>query len=77
MDDKKIKEQAKGILDSFVEELDKVQGLEEARVEREEDRRKENGGKDKCDSFFREKMLNNSKNSRDGYIKSSKGKWVK
>lgn len=72
----KVKEKAKEIIDGFVKELDKVKGLEEARVEREEDRREEDDGKE-TDSNFKERLLENAPKSSKGYIKSERGDWEK
>jgi len=74
MDIDEIKREAKRIMDNFASALEKVK-VEEARVERDEDRRKEGEGSD-CDSDFREIMLENAPEKDGECIKAEKGGWL-
>lgn len=69
-----IKRQAKEILDKFSRALEKVE-IEEAKVEREEDRRVEKEGSEGSEEF-RKLMLKNAPKTRDEYIEAEKGEWV-
>lgn len=71
---KLIEGQAKDILDRFARELEKVD-VEEARVEREEDRRIEGEGKI-ADFDFRKIMLENAPETENECVKAEKGVWV-
>jgi len=74
MNQEEIKTQAKKIIDSFASALEKVK-VEEARVEREEDRRKEKEG-EVCDSDFRKIMFENAPEVEGECIKVEKGGWL-
>jgi Asp-tRNA(Asn)/Glu-tRNA(Gln) amidotransferase C subunit len=74
MDVKIIKKQAKEIMDNFASALEKVK-VEESRVEREEDRRKEGNGEE-ADSDFRKIMLENAPEKDEDCIKAEKGGWL-
>ncbi len=73
----RIEKQAKKIIDNFVKELGKVK-VEESRVEREEDRRKElEEIKVEEGNDFRKGMFKNAQKTKNDYIKAEKGKWAK
>ena len=77
LDDKKrseIEKQAKQILDKFSKSLSKI-GVKENNVEREEDRRQEKEGSEKCDSEFREIMFENAAQKNKDFIIAEKKKW--
>ena len=74
MDMEKIKEQAKKIMDSFAGALEKVE-VEEAKVEREQDRRQEKEGKE-ADFEFRNIMFENAPKTKNNCIEAEKGSWV-
>lgn len=76
IDREEVREKAKDIIDSFAEELDKIEDLEEARVERVKDRREEGNGKE-ANPDFRKRILDNAPKSKNGYIRSEKGEWTK
>jgi len=74
---KKIRKEAKGLIDSFAKELEKVkEKVEDVNVERDEDRRKEGEGFSGSEDFKKD-MLENAPKTENGSIKSEKGKWVK
>lgn len=75
MNNEEIKKQAKKILDDFAKELEKVD-TEEAKVERDEDRRKEGKGEE-LDGEFRKIMLNNAQETENDCVKAEKGRWEK
>lgn len=75
MDVSEIKKQAKQIMDSFSEALDKV-SVEEARVERDENRREEKENSDSADSDFLDILMENAPSVEGDCIKAEKGKWV-
>jgi len=72
MDEEKIKQQAKEILDKFARALEGIK-TEEARVERDESMREEGGKKEKID---REIMFKNAPKIKDDCIEAEKGGWV-
>lgn len=74
-DKKEIEEQAKKIMFDFGKALDDLPEVKEAVVDRKIDRRKEGEGIN-CDNDFREIMLDNAPNSKDGFIVAEKGGWV-
>lgn len=75
MDEGKIKQQAKDIIDNFVSALKDIETKEEP-VERKEDRRHENTPK-QPDSDFRKIMFENAPNKNKDCILAEKGKWTK
>ncbi len=76
MDKEEIKNQAKRILDKFTNALEKVK-IEESRVERKEDRRKEFEGEEETNSEFRKIMFENAPKKKEDFIIGEKGKWIK
>lgn len=74
MDIESIKKQAKEVMDNFASALEKVK-VEETRVEREEDRRKEGEGKE-SDSDFRKIMFENAPKKSGECIEAEKGGWL-
>ncbi len=75
MDEKKIKRQAKQILDKFASALAKVDSEKvEIGVDREEFERKEGEGK-KCDFEFKKRFLKNAPEHNDDFIITEKGGW--
>ena len=74
MNQEEIKKQAKDIIDNFARALEKVK-VEEVRVERDEDRRKEGEGK-KADSDFRKIMFENAPKTKDECVEAEKGSWL-
>jgi len=74
MDKYEIKKQAKEVIDNFAKSLEKIK-IEEARVERGEDRREEKEGEE-GDGDFRKIMFENAPKKRDECIEAEKGGWV-
>ena len=74
MNQEEIRKQAKDILGKFVGALEKVK-VEEARVEREEDRRQEKEGLE-GNSNFRKIMLENAPQKSGECIEAEKGGWL-
>ncbi len=74
MNQEEIKKQAKEIIDKFARALEKVK-VEEARVERDEDRRVEREGVS-CDNDFRKIMFENAPEKENECIKAEKGGWL-
>jgi predicted Asp-tRNA(Asn)/Glu-tRNA(Gln) amidotransferase subunit C len=76
VDEAKVKEQAREILDKFARALEKVEKeeLSESFVDREEFMREEGKGEDSV-SGFKEKMLENSPRHDDDFIIAEKGEW--
>ena len=72
MDEELIKKQAKEILDKFARALEGVK-TEEVKLERDEDRRKENGEKLPID---RKIMFENAPKKKGDCIEAEKGGWV-
>ena len=70
-----IKKQAKEILDKFSKALEKVK-IEEAKVERPEDRRQEKDGGE-ADPEFRKIMFQNAPETKDDCIQGEKGEWTR
>jgi len=68
-----IKKEAKGILDKFAKALAGIK-TSESFVERDEDRRKELGGKEP-NPEFRKIFFENAPNTEGDCIKAEKGKW--
>lgn len=74
MDKKKIKKEAKKIMDDFLESLKKVEESEESfEVKREKNVREV----EKCeeDEGFRKRMLKNAPKTKDGCVQAEKKKW--
>ncbi|MEX0920746.1 MAG: hypothetical protein WDZ62_00580 [Candidatus Pacearchaeota archaeon] len=68
-----IKEDAKNIIDSFSQKLNRVKGnLDKAYFERDEFERKEEG---KLKDFSREVMFDNAPKKNKDFIIGEKGKW--
>ncbi len=74
MNKEEIQKQAKKIMDSFANALEKVK-IEESRVERKEDRRAEGEGFS-GNPAFRKIMLENAPNVKDECIEAEKGGWL-
>jgi hypothetical protein len=74
MDEEKIKQQAKQIIDNFVSALEKIETKEES-VERDNDRRMERVSLE-TDKDFRKIMFENAPNKKGDCITAEKGKWV-
>lgn len=74
MNPDEIKKQAKEIIDKFSSALEKVK-IEESRVEREEDRRIEQEGKE-GNADFRKIMFSNATSKDDDCIIAEKGEWT-
>ncbi len=74
MNRKEIRIQAKRIMDNFARALKKIK-IEESRVERKEDRRKEEEGFE-ADENFRKIMFRNAPKKRNGCIEAERGEWV-
>ena len=72
MDEEKIKKQAKELLEKFARALEGIK-TEEVKVERDEDRRKENGAKLSID---RKIMFENAPKKKGDCIEAEKGAWV-
>jgi len=75
MDEKKIKQQAKEIIDKFVSELEKIK-IEEEPVERKQDRRIEKIPSE-TDKEFRKIIFENAPKTKDDCLLAEKGKWTK
>jgi len=75
MDEGKIKQQAKDIIDNFVSALEKIETTEQL-VERKEDRRHENIPRE-ADPDFHKIMFENAPNKKGDCILAEKGKWTK
>lgn len=74
LDEEKIKEQAKAIMDEFVKALDNVGEVSgEVGIEREQATR--TAKKEKRDNEFRERMLKNAPKKQDGSIVAEKKSW--
>ena len=76
VDEARIKEQAREILEKFAKALEKVEKeeLAESFVDREEFERIEGEGKE-SPKGFKEKMLENSPKHDDDFIIAEKGGW--
>ena len=70
-----ILEKAKKIMDDFHKALEKVENLEESRVERDEFEREEKEAW-KTDSEFRDIMFKNAGKTKDECIEAEWGKWL-
>jgi len=72
----KIKKEAKGIMDSFSEKLNKIDSkkLEEPLIEREDFERNEGEGKE-GDKDFRNRMFDNVSNKNKDFIIVEKKGW--
>jgi Asp-tRNA(Asn)/Glu-tRNA(Gln) amidotransferase C subunit len=69
-----IRKQAKGILDDFSKQLDKVKNkMGDPLIEREFDERGE--GEGTCEDIDREIMFDNAPEKNDDFILGEKGKW--
>jgi len=75
MDEGKIKQQAKDIIDNFVSALEKIETTEQL-VERKDDRRMENTPR-QPDCEFKKIMFENAPNKTKDCILAEKGKWTK
>lgn len=72
-----IKQEARKIMDSFSEALESVkEEVGEAFVDRENDRRAEKEGGEKCDEEFREIMFDNAPKKNKDFIIAEKGEWT-
>ncbi|MBI2043565.1 hypothetical protein HYT25_04205 [Candidatus Pacearchaeota archaeon] len=70
-----IKNQAKGIMDSFSKKLSSVkEKIPEPSVEREEFERVENEGNE-CDEDFRKRMFENAPNKNQNFILAERKSW--
>ena len=76
MDEKKIKREAKQILDKFANALAKVEkeAKEDFYVDREEFEREEGEG-EKSDSGFKKRFLENAPEHDDDFIIGERRKW--
>jgi len=76
MDEKKIKREAKQILDKFANALAKAdkEVKEDFYVDREEFERSEKEGK-KCDFGFKKRFLKNAPQHNEDFIIAERGKW--
>ena len=72
LDEEKIKQQAREILDKFARALQGIH-TEESRAEREESSREE--GKEKAE-IDREIMFSNAPKTKNNCIEAEKGSWV-
>lgn len=70
----KIEQDAKDLILEFGDALERLPKLPESAVERKSDRRIEGNGKN-SDQEFRELMLQNAPETKDGFIVAEKGKW--
>ena len=69
-----IKKQAKGILDDFSKQIDKVKDkVGESLIERDEGEREE--GEGKCEDIDRKVMFGNAPRKSDDFILGEKGGW--
>lgn len=77
INEEKIKEQAKEILDKFAKALEKVDEKQiDISIEREIFERIENPSKEnKLDQDFKEKILNNAPQKDSDFIIAEKGNW--
>ena len=74
MNNEEIKRQAKEIIDKFSKALENI-SMKETRVERENDRRKEEEG-NFADSDFREIIFKNAPKTKNFFIEAEKGAWL-
>jgi predicted Asp-tRNA(Asn)/Glu-tRNA(Gln) amidotransferase subunit C len=76
VDQEKIKEEAKEILDKFAEALENVEkeNKDESYVDREDFERIEKEGEE-CEEGFKEKILKNAPEHNDDFILVEKGAW--
>ena len=76
VDQEKIKEEAKEILDKFAEALENVEkeNKDESYVDREDFERIEKEGEE-CEEGFKEKILKNAPEHNDDFILGEKGAW--
>ena len=75
LNEDRIKEEAKQILDKFAKALDKVDsGKFEEGVDREEYEREEGKG-EKSEEGFKKRMLENSPKKDEDFIIAEKGEW--
>jgi len=73
MDGKKIKKQAKEIMDSFIGELDQVKEIKDFKIERKDFLRE---GKSSCvDEEFKDRWFKIIPKTRHGCVLAEKGKW--
>ena len=72
---REIEESAKEILDKFANALEGI-SIEEARVERENDRREEEKEAVVPDKDFRKIMLENAPRKKNDCIEAEKGGWI-
>jgi len=69
-----IRKEAKSILDKFSKALESVKPSD-SNVVRENDRREEGEGKDKCDPEFREIMFENAPQKNKDFLIAEKKSW--
>jgi len=69
-----IKEETKKLLDKFSKALDAVKDSEEWNVERPEDRRKDEQGKE-WDKDFKKLLLDNAPNKSEDFVIAEKKSW--
>lgn len=69
-----VAKEAKQILDKFARALERIEKVPDSFVEREKDRRKENGG-EKKDPDFREIFFENAPSVKKDCIQAERGKW--
>ncbi|MCX6748408.1 MAG: hypothetical protein NT076_02285 [Candidatus Pacearchaeota archaeon] len=74
LDRKKIKEQAKKLLDNFAAALGDIK-TEEVYVQRKEDRRQETEASNP-DADFKKRMLENAPNKDKDCVIAEKGSWI-
>jgi hypothetical protein len=81
MDEKKIKESTKQILDKFAKSLEKIKDSDESDfyLEREDFERNEDKTEDKTkknrDSNFKKRILDNAPDKNEDFIITEKGDW--
>lgn len=80
MDEKekeKIKHEAKEILDKFADALEKanIKEIEEAKIERDKDKREEKQEKE-ADKEFIKIMFENAPKTKNNCIEAEKGSWI-
>ncbi len=76
MDEDKIKQEAKDIMDNFMKALDKIEVEEEFLLERKESFREESKKITKTDETFKQRFLSNAAKTKGDAILANKGAWV-
>lgn len=74
MDEKKIRNEAREILDKFSEELERVEFKEKSLKKKVGGFRTEGDGED-CDADFRKRMFENAPKTEGDFIIAEKKKW--